>query len=66
MKRSMLILSTVTIAAALGQSLANAAPVALADAIYCGGGIVTVKDRQPQAEAIAIAGGRIGCLFPGR
>ncbi len=30
-----------------------------ADAIYCGGDIVTVNDAQPTAEAVAIKGGKI-------
>jgi predicted amidohydrolase YtcJ len=48
------------ITAGWGQSLALAAPMPpQADAIYTGGDIVTVNDRQPQAEAIAITGGRI-------
>jgi len=62
-KPAMSILSSVivlAIAAGWGQSPALAAPMPpRADAIYTGGDIVTVNDRQPQAEAIAIAGGRI-------
>jgi len=61
-KPSMSILSSVivlAIAAGWGQSFALAATVTPADAIYTGGDIVTVNDRQPQAEAIAISGGRI-------
>ncbi len=63
MKPAMSSLSSVivlAITAGWGQSLALAAPMPpRADAIYTGGDIVTVNDRQPQAEAVAIAGGRI-------
>ena len=47
------------IAAGFMQSLALAAPVTPADAIYTGGTIVTVNEFQPQAEAVAVRGGRI-------
>ena len=47
------------IAVGFGQSLALAAPVTPADAIYTGGDIVTVNEFQPQVEAIAVKGGRI-------
>lgn len=44
---------------AFGSTLAFAAPPSPADAIYAGGPIVTVNELQPQAEAIAVRGGRI-------
>jgi predicted amidohydrolase YtcJ len=47
------------IAAGFVQSLALAAPVPPADLIYTGGTIVTVNEFQPQAEAVAVRGGRI-------
>lgn len=47
------------IVAGIGPSLVLAAPAMLADAIYTGGEIVTVNELQPQAEAIAVKGGRI-------
>ena len=47
------------IAAGFVQSLALAAPVTPADAIYTGGTIVTVNEFQPQVEALAVRGGRI-------
>lgn len=47
------------IAASFVQSLALAAPVTPADAIYSGGTIVTVNELQPQVEAVAVRGGRI-------
>jgi len=34
-------------------------PALLADAIYVGGPIVTVNDKQPSAEALAVKGGKI-------
>jgi predicted amidohydrolase YtcJ len=49
----------VAIAAGFVQSLALAAPVTPADAIYTGGPIVTVNEFQPQVEALAVRGGRI-------
>ncbi len=58
MKRLVSILSSV-VAVGLAQSSALAAPVEPADAIYTGGDIVTVNELQPQAEAIAVAHGRI-------
>lgn len=48
-----------TIAAGCVQSLALAAPVTPADAIYSGGTIITVNEFQPQVEALAVRGGRI-------
>ena len=50
------------IAAGFVQSLALAAPVTPADAIYTGGTIVTVNEFQPQVEAVAVKGGRIVAL----
>ena len=47
------------IAAGFVQSLALAAAVTPADAIYTGGTLVTGNEFQPQAEAIAVRGGRI-------
>ncbi len=47
------------IAAGFVQPLALAASATPADAIYTGGTIVTVNELQPQAEAIAVRGGRI-------
>ena len=47
------------IAAGFVQSLALAAPVTPADAIYSGGAIVTVNEFQPQVQAVAVRGGRI-------
>ena len=41
-----------------GAAVATQAQEA-ADAIYTGGAIVTVDDRRPSAEAIAVKGGRI-------
>ena len=35
------------------------APIDAADMIYTGGDIVTVNDRQPSAEALAVKGGKI-------
>jgi predicted amidohydrolase YtcJ len=35
---------------------------AYADSIFSGGDIITVDDRNPQAEAIAVAGGRIAAV----
>jgi predicted amidohydrolase YtcJ len=53
--------SAILLALATGsmQSLALAAPVTPADAIYTGGTIVTVNEFQPQVEALAVRGGRI-------
>ncbi len=45
--------------AAMLPQQAMSAPAQTADAIYLGGPIVTVNEFQPQAEAIAIRGGRI-------
>jgi predicted amidohydrolase YtcJ len=39
--------------------LVNEESVAMADAIYLGGEVVTVNDTQPRAEAVAIRNGRI-------
>ena len=47
------------IAAGFVQSLALAATVTPADAIYTGGTIVTVNEFQPQVQAVAVRGGRI-------
>ncbi|MCX9155588.1 amidohydrolase [Niveibacterium sp. 24ML] len=44
---------------ALALSPAGQAAQAVADAIYAGGKIVTVNDLQPEAEAVAIKGGKI-------
>lgn len=46
-------------AALLVLAAASPARGAEADAIYFGGPIVTVDDRRPGAEAVAVAGGRI-------
>jgi hypothetical protein len=45
--------------AAILPQAAMAAPPQNAEAIYLGGPIVTVNELQPQAEAIAVRGGRI-------
>ena len=39
-----------------------AAPVDAADTIYTGGDIVTVNDKLPAAEALAVKGGKIGAV----
>ena len=62
MRSSMFARSTVAllaISASFGHSLAVAAPPPPADAIFTGGEIVTVNELQPQAEAVAVKGGRI-------
>lgn len=51
-------LSTV-LAAVFALAVAPSAPGAEADAIYFGGPIVTVDDRRPSAEAVAVKDGRI-------
>ena len=38
---------------------ASAAPTDSAETIYLGGDIVTINDRQPSAEALAVKGGKI-------
>jgi predicted amidohydrolase YtcJ len=48
-----------TVVAALAPAIAAPALGADADAIYFGGPIVTVDDRRPSAEAVAVKDGRI-------
>lgn len=55
----MTLLSTRAGAVALVLVAASPAMAADADAIYFGGPIVTVNDRQPTAEAVAVKGGKI-------
>ncbi|MFN7988873.1 MAG: amidohydrolase [Thermoanaerobaculia bacterium] len=51
--------ASLAIFATFGHSLAVAAPPPLADTIFTGGDIITVNELQPQAEAVAVRGGRI-------
>ncbi len=55
----MTLLSTRLAAVALALPIASPASAANADAIYFGGPIVTVNDKQPTAEAVAVKGGKI-------
>ncbi len=57
MKRSILIILGLAFGLALVQS--SAAYAQTADAIYYGGDIITVNELQPEAEAVAVRGGRI-------
>jgi predicted amidohydrolase YtcJ len=52
-------LAALAIAACSGPSANNPAGANVADVIYFGGDIVTVDDRQPSAEALAVKDGKI-------
>ncbi len=53
------LLSTVLVVAACSGPAPAPAPTVVADVIYFGGDIVTVNDRQPTAEALAVKDGKI-------
>ena len=53
------VVALLALVAPLGLAAVSPARAAEADAIYFGGPIVTVDDRRPGAEAVAVAGGRI-------
>jgi predicted amidohydrolase YtcJ len=47
------------VAVAIVAACSTPEPKAAADTIYAGGDIVTIHDRQPSAEALAVKGGKI-------